>query len=81
MTTTEPIIQCPHCKTPIYIAEINCGIFRHGVFKDSGEQIPPHSLKSECDRYVSENLIYGCGKPFRVSILQDIFVIEICEYV
>jgi len=81
MTTREPIIQCPHCKTPIYIAEINCGIFRHGVFKDSGEQIPPHSLKSECDRYVSENLIYGCGKPFRINVLQDIFVVEICEYV
>jgi hypothetical protein len=50
-------------------------------YKDSGEQIPSHSLKSECDRYVSENLIYGCGKPFRVNVLQDILVVEICEYV
>ena len=81
ITTAEPIIVCPHCKEYIYIQEINCGIFRHGVFRETGEQIPPHSLKTDCDNYVKNNLIYGCGKPFCVKIQQGILVVEICHYI
>jgi hypothetical protein len=79
--TTSQYIQCPHCNDCIYIEEINCGIFRHGVFKATREQIPPHASNAECDRHVLENTIYGCGKPFRVSVIQDNLVVEICDYV
>ncbi len=33
------IVLCPHCMEYIEILELNCKIFRHGVFKDSGKQI------------------------------------------
>ena len=31
------IINCPHCNEEVLIFsyEINCGIFRHGVFKEN----------------------------------------------
>jgi len=57
----EPILICPHCKDYIIIQKINCGIFRHGVLKENGKQIDPHSSKDLCDYYIGENKIYGCG--------------------
>lgn len=71
------IVVCPNCGDFIEILEINCGIYRHGVFKDTLEPIPPHSRKEECDRYVKEGLIYGCGNPFQVvnGVAED------CDYI
>ncbi len=60
------IITCPHCATLVEIAEINCAIFRHGVYKSTMQQLPPHASKEECDRATEQNLIWGCGRPFRV---------------
>lgn len=60
------IVSCPHCNDPVEIAQINCGIFRHGVYKHNYEPIPPHSSQSECNRLVFEGEIYGCGKPFQI---------------
>lgn len=61
----EEIIICPHCGEYIIIQEVNCGIFRHAVYK-SGEQVDPHMEKSLCMKLVKENKIFGCGKPFRL---------------
>jgi hypothetical protein len=47
------------------IEKLNCGIFRHAIFKD-GSDVPPHSSKEECDRFVELDLIWGCGKPFQI---------------
>ena len=58
------IIKCPNCEISIEVLEINCRIFRCGVIKETMEQINPHSSKEECDQYVKNDLIYGCGKPF-----------------
>ena len=77
----EPILTCPHCSEYIIIEKINCGIFRHGVLKKNGKQIDPHSSKENCDYYIRENKIYGCGKPFRISINDNKFSTEICEYI
>jgi len=84
----ERIIQCPHCQEFVIIQELNCKIFRHGTFKHNGEQIPPHSPKEDCDRFFQQNLIYGCGKPFRIVVLENEeennnnhWKIEICEYI
>ena len=60
------LVSCPHCAMLILIAKINCQIFRHGSYKINGEQIPPHTSQKECEALVSNQSIYGCGKPFRI---------------
>ena len=39
--------ECPHCNILImvYTHEIGCKIFRCGIYKTTGEQIPPHTDK------------------------------------
>lgn len=61
-------MMCPHCHEEIIIkiAELNCHIFRHGVYKKNWQQIDPHMKKKECDRLFNKKLIYGCGKPFKI---------------
>lgn len=75
------IIICPHCNEYIEIIELNCGIFRHGVYKFNNEQINPHMNKEDCDYLIENNLIYGCGKPFQIKINNNIVEIIICEYI
>lgn len=70
-------LTCPHCNGTVLIEELNCAIFRHGVFKKSGKQIPPHASKEDCDNWVKNNDIYGCGKPFKVVEKKAV----ICEYI
>lgn len=76
------LVKCPHCNSFIFIEQINCAIFRHGIFKSNGEQIPPHSSKMECDAFVESGLIYGCGKPFKVLVDVNGALIAVpCDYV
>jgi len=76
-------IQCPNCNLEIiiYKNEINCGIFRHGVLKSTGEQICPHLSKINCENLITNNLIYGCGKPFRIIKNNENYKALICEYI
>lgn len=87
MSSPFSLYQCPHCEgmIQIYDHERNCRIFRHGVFKHDGWMgmgmgmpIPPHSKKEDCDAWVLQGQIYGCGKPFRLT--DDNHVVA-CEYV
>ena len=73
-------LTCPHCSGTIivYPNELNCRIFRHGVYRATNEPIPPHTSKDECDRLVLENLIHGCGKPFMVN--NEIQAVA-CDYI
>ena len=57
-------MECPYCKIGIEIVEVNCAIFRCGIYKDTFQQIPPHLPKKECDAIVDK--IYGCGRPFKL---------------
>ncbi len=76
------VVICIHCKLCVEIQEINCAIFRHGVLKSSNEQINPHASKAECDQLVEKNLIYGCGKPFRlVKDMSDQWITIECDYI
>jgi len=59
----EIFVECPHCKVSICITELNCGVFRCGVFKDNGQQIPAHMPKEEVETL--GDTIYGCGQPFQ----------------
>lgn len=81
------ILICPHCNHPlqIYKQEINCGIFRHGIYKN-GTQLDPHASKEICDKFLSEEQGFGCGKPFRIyknenSLNEKNFYIETCDYI
>jgi len=78
----EPIVTCPHCKEPVLIKEVNCAIFRHGIYKNSGKQIGPHSSKEKCEALVRDGKIYGCGKPFQVKQKEDkqLEAVE-CDYI
>jgi hypothetical protein len=74
------IVECPHCfdQIIIYKNEINCRIFRHGIYKNTGMNMNPHENKNECDRLYANDEIYGCGKPFKIDN-DDKPVI--CEYI
>lgn len=75
------VITCPHCNDHILIDQLNCKIFRHGIFKNNGTQINPHASKLECDNYITNDLIYGCGKPFIIIESENIYKVEICDYI
>jgi len=70
------LVLCPHCLSYTMIEQLNCRIFRHGIFKD-GSDVSPHSTKEDCDRFIALDLIWGCGKPFQ--IIGDVAVV--CEYI
>ena len=74
---------CPHCKLLLEVEKkkINCGIFRHGVYKKDLKQIDPHMKKDKCDDLFNKKLIYGCGKPFRIKKIENKYIIEICDYI
>ena len=75
---------CPHCDGDIVVhhSELNCCIFRHGVYTTNYQQIDPHLQESECNRLFEQGLIYGCGRPFRiVKNNNEDLVIEICDYI
>jgi hypothetical protein len=74
-------ITCPHCSIMVEIIQLNCKIFRCGIYKSSGEQIDSHLPKNECDQLVQTNAIYGCGKPFCIKNNIPPFVVEKCDYI
>ncbi|AYV81826.1 MAG: hypothetical protein Harvfovirus66_7 [Harvfovirus sp.] len=77
------IFACPHCEHYIEVEkdEINCAIFRHGVYKDTFTPISPHAPKTECDNLLQLNKIYGCAKPFTLTLREDGYHAEKCEYI
>ena len=80
------LVSCPHCDATIEIAKLNCCIFRHGVIKSNRKsqrkQIPPHASEKTCKRYIDNDLIDGCGKPFKLIIgLNNEYIAEKCDYI
>jgi len=70
-------VTCPHCEITLEIEQINCNVFRCGVYKSNiNKCINPHTPKAECDRLKKQDLIYGCGKPFTIKDEKAI----ICDY-
>jgi hypothetical protein len=75
-------ISCPHCLQFVEIEQINCGIFRHAVFKSSGQQVPPHLSKEECVKLLELNEVFGCCKPFRLVQSNDNSYVAVeCGYI
>jgi hypothetical protein len=80
----ELILQCPHCKEDVIITQVNCAIFRHGIYKNNLQQIDPHAPKEKCDELIKNNEIYGCGKPFRIKKINtnsNEWISEVCDYI
>ena len=74
---------CPWCEGVVEVQEneINCGIFRHAVLKNNFQQINPHASQKECEQLVNDNLIFGCGKPFKIVKNEYKYSIDKCDYI
>ena len=70
--------MCPYsdCNITIEIIEVNCAIFRCGIYKN-GQQICPHLPKEQCEQLKKDNKIWGCGRPFKL-VNKDLII---CEYI
>lgn len=74
----EPV-ACPHCGVGIVVDALNCGIFRCGVWRATGAQLDPHLPEEECRAAVG--LIWGCGRPFQITVESGVFRVAACGYV
>lgn len=76
-------LECPHCGggIEVLVAQLNCRIFRHGVFRDSGLPIHPHLSQSDCEQLVASERIYGCGKPFQIVTVLGKETTRKCDYI
>jgi hypothetical protein len=74
--------ECPHCDMFIQVlkGETACCIFRHATYKNTTQQIGPHTSKAECDRLVEGGLVDGCAKPFKFFDNNPPYV-EVCDYI
>ncbi len=78
----EKIITCPNCNSYLSITELNCGIFRCGVYKETNEQIDPHLSEEKCNILIKKDLIYGCSKPFQIIVQDDeTLIVQKCDYI
>ena len=84
----EHIFVCLHCQEPFVIrdTDFNCRILRHGAFKATLQQIPPHATKEECDALVRSGTIYGCAGPLQiVAVVSDDeaarYKLVVCDYI
>jgi hypothetical protein len=75
------IVICQTCKEPVLIEKLNCCIFRHAILIETNQQIDPHSKKEVCDFLFDNKLIYGCGKPFRIEKIGQIYEAFLCDYI
>ena len=76
------IVCCPHCDQSCEILELNCRIFRCGIYKNTMQQMDPHASKPKCDALAATGQIYGCGKPFRVvADASGALVVVKCDYI
>lgn len=77
----ELIVECPKCKCSIIIEQLNCKIFRCGVFKNNYIQIPPHSNKQFIDNLLIQNRIFGCGQAFKLILnIENVYEAIECSY-
>lgn len=81
LNTSEKVwyFNCPWCKQQIAVedSEVRCTIFRHAVFKENMSFVPPHASETECQRWLKEDLVWGCAKPF----IFDRKTVKKCGYI
>jgi len=74
--------KCPNCLDEVIVNknELNCRIFRHGVYKNNYTQVNPHLSFEECEKLRLSDLIYGCCKPFEIVNKENVLYALNCEY-
>lgn len=74
--------NCPHCDIFIEVEhnQVNCQIFRCGVYKHNNTQVNQHLNKSTCDELSNGGKVWGCCKPFRFFHGEQPYV-DICDYI
>ena len=62
--------SCPHCEGIIITEynQLNCKIFRHGVFIDTLKQIGCHANKIECDKIEKTILFMDVGNHMKLKL-------------
>jgi len=75
------LIAFLHFNQNIEVLQINCRIFRCGIFKHNYTQINPHLSKIECDKLINDDLIFGCGKPCELINENDEWKPVPCDYI
>jgi hypothetical protein len=45
------------------------------------KQIPPHATKEQCLNFIKNDMIHGCGGPFKVEIINNKINVQICDYI
>ncbi len=75
--------QCPNCKGDIIVQknELNCKIFRHGIYKKNFEQVDPHLSLEKCNNLIKNDEVIGCCKPFQISKSNNILIVHTCDYI
>ena len=68
---------CPHCGIMIDVVQMNCKVFRCGIYKSDGKQIPPHLTEEECKAL--GQTIWGCSNPFLYN--EETKKMEKCDYI
>ena len=75
------VYHCPYedCKllSIVYKHEINCGVFRCGFDKSTGQQISQHLPKRECEQLRNNPNVIGCVRPYQLNTLTPM----ICDYI
>ena len=75
--------QCPNCESDIIVGknELNCRIFRHGVYKNTYKQVDPHLAYEKCKELLENNKVIGCCKPFKIVSKDNKLFAEVCDYI
>ena len=70
---------CPYCGIDVVVMknELACKIFRCGILKKNGTQVPQHADKKQCDGLRETDSVYGCARPFAFCGEY----VEPCEYI
>ena len=82
------IFPCPHCLALIKVkaGELNCRVFRHGIYRKNFKGIPAHLPKNKCEELVRRACIIGCAKPFEFfgggkgNLADKKCIVKDCEY-
>jgi hypothetical protein len=48
----------------VHVSDVNCQVFRHAVYKDTGETVNPYASQQKLNMLLQTNQVYGCAKPF-----------------
>ena len=73
---------CPHCEllTEVHEKELNCCIFRHGVYQQTYKPINPHASQQEVQRLKLDNAIIGCGGPHQLKLIDGQWTVHPCPW-